>query len=50
MRDTFECNLQAENLEAEGDVTVHGDLEIRDNVEEEDGIRDNLRKADSRPS
>ncbi|NIV44866.1 hypothetical protein GWN49_08355, partial [Candidatus Bathyarchaeota archaeon] len=33
----FECNLSAENLEAEDDVTIHGDLETRKYVEVEDG-------------
>ena len=35
--DTFECSLSAESLEAEDNVIVHGDLEIRDKVEVEDG-------------
>jgi len=34
---TFECNLSAENLEAEDDVTIHGDLETENYVKVEDG-------------
>jgi cytoskeletal protein CcmA (bactofilin family) len=33
----FECNVTAESLEAEGNVTVHGDLDVKENVEVEDG-------------
>ena len=33
----FDCNLSAENLEAEDNVTVHGDLEIENDIKVEDG-------------
>jgi len=34
---TFECNVSAENLEAEDNVTIHGNLEIENDVKVEDG-------------
>lgn len=34
---TFECTLVAANLEAEGSVVIHGDLQIEHDVEVEDG-------------
>ena len=34
---TFECDLSAENLEGEGDVLIHGDLEVKDRVKIRDG-------------
>ncbi|MEM3010728.1 MAG: hypothetical protein QXE76_02860, partial [Candidatus Bathyarchaeia archaeon] len=34
---TFECNLQAEGFEGEEDITILGDLEIKNNVRIKDG-------------
>ncbi len=34
---TFECDLLAENLEGEGDVLIHGELEIKGHVKIRDG-------------
>jgi cytoskeletal protein CcmA (bactofilin family) len=33
----FECNVTAESFEAEGNVAVHGDLDVKGNIEIEDG-------------
>ena len=33
----FECSLAAENLDGENDITVKGDLEVRNRVKIEDG-------------
>ncbi len=34
---TFKCSLKAERFDADGDVTIYGDLEITDTIEVEDG-------------
>ena len=34
---TFEGNILAENLEAQDNVTIHGDLQVENNVEVEGG-------------
>ncbi|MCK4497946.1 hypothetical protein KAU25_01975 [Candidatus Bathyarchaeota archaeon] len=36
----FECGLSAENLDGEGDLTIEGDLEIRNRVSLDDGRLD----------